>query len=64
MIDFFGIVKINVPTLATTNIAFHGTIGYILFCLMGIFGTIGCIMLSIKIIKKIEALQKKGEVKN
>ena len=49
MINIFNHLRISVETLPETSITFYGTLGYVMFCIMGLLAGLGTMFL-IKII--------------
>lgn len=53
MIDLFGHLKIDAPTMAKSKITYYGTVGFLIFILMHLFALVGLITTYFAILKVI-----------
>jgi len=54
MIDILNYLRISVETLSETNITFYGTLGYVMFIVMGLLAIVGGIVLIKRIYKFLQ----------
>lgn len=58
MIDFLKHLRIDVPTLAESQITFYGGFGYFMFILINILTIIGAITILKKLFKLVGSIKK------